>query len=144
AVVPVAVGSAVAVHFDSFVWVRALLALVVSLALQVGANYANDYSDGVRGTDDKRVGRLRLVATGVKPAALVKKAAFASCGGAAVCGAVLALLASLWLLLLGAVCFAAAWFYTGGSKPYGYRGLGELSVFVFFGVVAVMGTAFVQ
>lgn len=144
AVVPVLAGSAVAAHYGSFVWDRAFLALVVSLALQIGVNYANDYSDGIRGTDEVRVGPLRLTATGTKPAAAVKRAAFLSFGIAMVCGAVLALLASPWMLAVGAVSVLAAWFYTGGKHPYGYRGLGELSVFVFFGVVAVMGTAFVQ
>lgn len=144
AVVPVAVGTAVAMHYGGFAWDRALLALVVSLALQVGVNYANDYSDGVRGADEVRVGPLRLTATGTKPAAAVKRAAFLAFGVAMVCGALLAVLSSPWMLAVGAVSVLAAWFYTGGSKPYGYRGLGELSVFVFFGLVAVVGTTFVQ
>jgi 1,4-dihydroxy-2-naphthoate octaprenyltransferase len=123
---------------------RALLALVVALALQVGVNYANDYSDGVRGTDADRVGPLRLVGSGTASPASVKAAAFACFGVAAVAGLVLALLTTWWLLLVGAVAIAAAWAYTGTSRPYGYRGLGEVSVFVFFGLVAVAGTAYVQ
>ncbi len=122
---------------------RALLALVVSVALQVGVNYANDYSDGVRGTDDDRVGPLRLVGSGTASPAAVKRAAFAALGVAAVAGLVLAALASWWLLVVGALAVAAAWFYTGGASPYGYLGLGEVVVFVFFGLVAVVGTVFV-
>jgi 1,4-dihydroxy-2-naphthoate octaprenyltransferase len=144
AIVPVLIGTAVAIHEGDALWVRAALALVVSLALQIGVNYANDYSDGIRGTDEVRVGPLRLVATGTKPAVAVKRAAFLSFGVAMVAGAVLAVIASPWMLAVGAVSVLAAWFYTGGKHPYGYRGFGELSVFVFFGLVAVMGTAFVQ
>ena len=123
---------------------RALLALVVALALQVGVNYANDYSDGVRGTDADRVGPLRLVGSGTATPAAVKRAALLAFGVAAVAGLVLALLTTLWLVAVGAACIAAAWGYTGTSRPYGYRGLGEVSVFVFFGLVAVTGTAYVQ
>jgi 1,4-dihydroxy-2-naphthoate octaprenyltransferase len=115
----------------------------VSLALQVAVNYANDYSDGVRGTDDKRVGPLRLVGSGAKTASAVKRAAFLSFGVAAIFGLILALLTSLWLLVVGVLCILAGWFYTGGKKPYGYFGLGEVFVFVFFGVVATTGTTFV-
>jgi 1,4-dihydroxy-2-naphthoate octaprenyltransferase len=115
----------------------------VSLALQVAVNYANDYSDGLRGTDDKRVGPLRLVGSGVKTASAVKRAAFLSFGVAAIFGLILALLTSLWLLVVGVLCILAGWFYTGGKKPYGYFGLGEVFVFVFFGVVATTGTTFV-
>jgi 1,4-dihydroxy-2-naphthoate octaprenyltransferase len=115
----------------------------VSLALQVAVNYANDYSDGVRGTDDKRVGPLRLVGSGAKTASAVKRAAFLSFGVAALFGLILALLTSLWLLVVGVLCILAGWFYTGGKKPYGYFGLGEVFVFVFFGVVATTGTTFV-
>ncbi len=127
----------------SVTWWRVAVAAVVSLALQVGVNYANDYSDGVRGTDDARVGPLRLVASGVKPAAAVKRAAFMAFGVAAVAGLALAATTSWWLLLVGAAAIAAAWFYTGGPRPYGYAGLGELFVFVFFGLVATLGTTYV-
>ncbi|MEO5679053.1 MAG: 1,4-dihydroxy-2-naphthoate polyprenyltransferase [Acidimicrobiales bacterium] len=144
AVVPVVVGVGVAVHEHGAVWWKALLALVVSLALQVGVNYANDYSDGVRGTDDARVGPARLVGGGLKPAAAVKRAALISFAGAAAAGLVLTFTTSLWLLPVGAAAVLAAWFYTGGPRPYGYAGLGELFVFVFFGVVATAGAAFVQ
>jgi 1,4-dihydroxy-2-naphthoate octaprenyltransferase len=123
---------------------RALLALLVSLALQVGVNYANDYSDGVRGTDADRVGPTRLVAAGLATASAVRSAALVCFTLAAAAGLVLAALTTWWLLAVGAVAIAAAWFYTGGSKPYGYRALGEVSVFVFFGVVAVVGTSYVQ
>ena len=144
AVVPVAVGTGVALHEGQAVWWKALLALVVSLALQVGVNYANDYSDGVRGTDDARVGPPRLVGGGLKPPAAVKRAAFLAFGVAAGAGLVLTFTTSLWLLPVGAAAVLAGWFYTGGPKPYGYAGLGELFVFVFFGVVATAGAAFVQ
>jgi 1,4-dihydroxy-2-naphthoate octaprenyltransferase len=144
AVVPVAVGTGVALREGQAVWWKALLALVVSLALQVGVNYANDYSDGVRGTDDARVGPPRLVGGGMKPAAAVKRAAFLAFGIAAAAGLVVTFTTSLWLLPVGAAAVLAAWFYTGGPRPYGYAGLGELFVFVFFGVVATAGAAFVQ
>jgi 1,4-dihydroxy-2-naphthoate octaprenyltransferase len=144
AVAPVLAGTAVAAHEDAAVWWKALLALVVALALQVGVNYANDYSDGVRGTDADRVGPLRLVGSGVADAAAVKRAAFLAFGVAAVAGLVLALTSAWWLVLVGAVAVAAAWYYTGGRSPYGYRGLGEVMVFVFFGLVAVVGTTYVQ
>jgi len=144
AVSPVLAGTAVAVDLDQAVWWKAALALVVALALQVAVNYANDYSDGVRGTDADRVGPLRLVGSGVASPAAVKAAAFAAFGVAMVAGLVLALATAWWLLLVGAVCIVAAWFYTGGSRPYGYRGLGEVMVFVFFGLVAVCGTTYVQ
>ena len=144
AVSPVLAGTAVAAHVDEAVWWRAALALVVSLALQVGVNYANDYSDGIRGTDDDRVGPMRLVGSGAAAAPHVKRAAFLAFGVAAVAGLVLAAATAWWLVAVGAVCVAAAWFYTGGSKPYGYLGLGEVMVFVFFGLVAVVGTTYVQ
>ena len=118
-------------------------ALIVSLSLQVAVNYANDYSDGVRGTDRQRVGPMRLVGSGSKSAKAVKLAAFNAFGVAALFGFVLAATTSWWLLLVGVACFAAGWFYTGGSKPYGYYGFGELFVFIFFGVVATTGTTFV-
>jgi len=124
---------------------RALLALVVSLALQVGVNYANDYSDGIRGTDDARVGPVRLVGQGLAPARRVRLAAFASFGVAALAGLALVLLTQAWwLVVVGLAAIVAAWFYTGGPRPYGYAGLGEVFVFVFFGLVAVMGSTYVQ
>lgn len=144
AVVPVAVGTGLAVGEGHPVWWRAALALFVSLALQVGVNYANDYSDGVKGTDADRVGPLRLVGSGVKPARQVLAAAMASFALAAVAGLALAAVTSWWLLLVGVAAIAAGWGYTGGSRPYGYRALGEVSVFVFFGLVAVLGTVYVQ
>ena len=147
AVVPVAVGAGVAAGAgDSFgdgvVWWRVVGALVVSLLLQVGVNYANDYSDGVRGTDDVRVGPMRLVATGTASAGAVKRAALLTCLVAALVGLALAAATSWWLILVGAVAILAAWGYTGGPKPYGYLGLGELFVFVFFGLVATVGTTY--
>ena len=144
AVAPVLAGSGAAVFADSFVWWKALLALGVSLALQVGVNYANDYSDGIKGTDDDRVGPLRLVGSGLVPARSVRNAALLFLGVGAALGFVLAATSSWWLLLIGAAALGAAWTYTGGPSPYGYRALGEISVFVFFGLVAVLGTAYVQ
>jgi 1,4-dihydroxy-2-naphthoate octaprenyltransferase len=145
AVAPVAVGTGAAVGLGATEPVRALLALVVALALQVGVNYANDYSDGVRGTDTDRVGPLRLVGSGVAAPAAVRNAALAALGVAAVTGFVLvALSGSWWLLLVGAAAVVAAWTYTGGRRPYGYAGLGEVFVFVFFGLVAVLGTTWTQ
>jgi 1,4-dihydroxy-2-naphthoate octaprenyltransferase len=120
-----------------------VLAGVVSLALQVGVNYANDYSDGVKGTDAVRVGPLRLVGSGAAKASHVKQAAFLMFGIAACAGLALALMTSLWLLLVGATAILAAWTYTGGPRPYGYAGWGEVFVFVYFGVVATIGTEFV-
>ena len=137
-------GTGVAAYLDQAVWWKALLALVVSLALQVGVNYANDYSDGIRGTDEDRVGPLRLAGSGAAPARSVKLAAFACFGVAAVVGLVLAATTSWWLVAVGLLCIVAAWFYTGGKNPYGYNALGEVMVFVFFGLVAVMGTTYVQ
>jgi 1,4-dihydroxy-2-naphthoate octaprenyltransferase len=125
-------------------WVRALLALVVALALQIGVNYANDYSDGIRGTDAARVGPMRLVGSGAAAPSAVRTAALVSFAVAGVAGLTLiALAGQWWLLALGAACLAAAWYYTGGTRPYGYAGLGELAVFVFFGLVAVLGTQYV-
>ena len=144
AVSPVLAGTGVAAYVDEAVWWKALLALVVSLALQVAVNYANDYSDGVRGTDADRVGPMRLVGSGVAEPRAVKRAAFLAFGVAAVAGLVLAATTAWWLVAVGAVSVVAAWFYTGGSKPYGYLGLGEVMVFVFFGLVAVVGTTYVQ
>ncbi len=125
-------------------WWCALGALLVALAIQIGTNYANDYSDGIRGTDDVRVGPLRLVASGLASPAAVKRAALVSFGVAGVAGLALASVTSWWILLVGAACLAAGWFYTGGPRPYGYAGLGELFVFVFFGLVATVGTYYVQ
>jgi 1,4-dihydroxy-2-naphthoate polyprenyltransferase len=144
AIVPVLIGSGVAAGFSEFVWWRALLALVVALALQIGVNFANDYSDGVRGADERRVGPVRLVAAGLAPPRQVLAAALGSFAVAGAAGLVLAAVTSWWLLAVGAGCIAAAWFYTGGPKPYGYSGFGEVFVFACFGVVAVAGTAYVQ
>lgn len=150
-VVPVAVGVGVAANYvatDSawyghISWWRVAIAFVVGLALQVGVNYANDYSDGIRGTDADRVGPLRLTASAAVPAKQVRHAAFICFGIAAAGGLGLAISISYWLLLVGVASIASAWFYTGGRSPYGYRGLGDIAVFVFFGLVAVMGTAYV-
>ena len=144
AVSPVLAGTAVALWEREAVWWKALLALAVSLLLQVGVNYANDYSDGIRGTDDARVGPLRLVGSGVASPRSVKLAAFAALGVAGLVGLVLAATTAWWLVAVGLLCILAAWFYTGGSRPYGYMGLGEVMVFVFFGLVAVVGTTYVQ
>jgi len=147
AVVPVAVGAACAAGAgasfgDGVVWWRVGGALVVSLLLQIGVNYANDYSDGVKGTDDVRIGPMRLVATGTASPAAVKRAAMATLLLAALVGLALAAATSWWLIAVGAVAILAAWGYTGGPKPYGYLGLGELFVFVFFGLVATAGTTY--
>ncbi len=144
AVAPVLAGSGAAAYADSFIWWKALLALGVSLALQIGVNYANDYSDGVKGTDDNRVGPLRLVGSGLASPTAVKRAAFAFLGLGGAFGFALAATSSWWILLVGVAAIFAAWTYTGGSNPYGYRALGEVSVFVFFGLVAVIGTTYVQ
>jgi 1,4-dihydroxy-2-naphthoate polyprenyltransferase len=144
-VAPVLVGAGAAAAIDGFSWWASLLSLVVALALQVGVNYANDYSDGIRGTDAARVGPLRLVGSGVATAASVRTAALTCFAVAGVAGLVLvALTGHWWLLAVGAACIAGAWFYTGGSRPYGYSGWGEVAVFVFFGLVAVLGTEYVQ
>lgn len=144
AVVPVAVGAVCGslLSAQSVDSALVLLALVVSLALQVGVNYANDYSDGVRGTDKNRVGPLRLVASGLAEPAAVKRAAFAMFAVAALAGLVIAANTSWWLIVLGAASIAAAWLYTGGPRPYGYAGFGELFVFTFFGLVATVGTTY--
>jgi 1,4-dihydroxy-2-naphthoate octaprenyltransferase len=144
AIVPVAVGSGVAAGYREFAGWRAVLALVVALALQVGVNYANDYSDGIRGTDEQRVGPVRLVASGLAAPRQVLSAALVSFVAAGLAGLVLAAAVSWWLLVFGAAAIAAAWFYSGGNRPYGYRALGEVSVFTFFGVGAVVGTAYVE
>jgi 1,4-dihydroxy-2-naphthoate octaprenyltransferase len=144
-IAPVIVGAGAAGAVGEFNWWASLLALVVALALQVGVNYANDYSDGIRGTDDARVGPLRLVASGVASAVAVRTAAFLCFGVAGVAGLVLvALTGHWWLISIGVLSVAAAWFYTGGPKPYGYSGWGEVAVFAFFGPVAVLGTLYVQ
>jgi 1,4-dihydroxy-2-naphthoate octaprenyltransferase len=124
--------------------IPALLALSVSLSLQIGVNYANDYSDGIRGTDDDRIGPLRITASGLASPRAVRNAAFISFAIAAVAGLVLAAMTTWWLIAVGALAIAAAWGYTGGTNPYGYLGLGELFVFVFFGLVATMGSYYVQ
>ena len=143
---PVLAGTGAAVAADSFRPGHALLALVVALALQVGVNYANDYSDGIRGTDSaERVGPQRLVGSGAAAAHVVRRAAFLCFGIGAMAGLVLVLLTQQWwLLLVGVASVLAAWYYTGGKRPYGYLGLGEVFVFVFFGLVAVCGTTYVQ
>ncbi len=143
-IAPVLVGWGAAAAIGTSHWARVLLALVVALALQIGVNYANDYSDGIRGTDAVRVGPMRLVGSGAAAPTAVRAAALASFAIAAVAGLVLvALTRQWWLLALGAACIAGAWFYTGGPRPYGYTGLGELAVFVFFGLAAVLGTQYV-
>jgi 1,4-dihydroxy-2-naphthoate octaprenyltransferase len=145
AAAPVLVGTGAAAQVDSAHLGRALLALGVALALQVGVNYANDYSDGVRGTDTERVGPLRLTASGTARPRTVKLAAFAAFGVAGLLGlGLVALTGQWWLLAVGVVCVLAAWYYTGGKRPYGYAGLGEVGVFVFFGLVAVLGTTYTQ
>jgi 1,4-dihydroxy-2-naphthoate polyprenyltransferase len=147
AIVPVAVGTAVAWWWlgeHHLEWWRAGAALVVAFGVQVGTNYANDYSDGVRGTDEVRVGPIRLVASGQATPRAVATASIIAFGVAGVAGLLLAAYTSWWLLAVGAACIAAGWLYTGGPKPYGYMGLGELFVFAFFGVVATGGSAYVQ
>ena len=143
-VVPVIVGTACAVGEGGIIVWRALAAMVVALAIQVGTNYQNDYADGVRGTDSQRVGPVRLVASGLATPSEVRKAALVSMLVAAAAGLALAIAVSPWLLVVGAASFLAGYFYTGGPKPYGYLGFGELFVFVFFGLVATIGSAYVQ
>jgi 1,4-dihydroxy-2-naphthoate octaprenyltransferase len=146
AIVPVAVGTAVGRLGapGGVVWWRAVCAAAVALAIQVGTNYANDYSDGVRGSDATRVGPLRLTSSGLATPGQVRAAALIAFGVAGVAGLALAAAVSWWLLAVGLACFAAGWFYTGGPKPYGYLGFGELFVFAFFGLVATAGSAYVQ
>jgi 1,4-dihydroxy-2-naphthoate octaprenyltransferase len=144
AVAPVIAGTGAAAWLDGAVWWKALLAFVVAVALIIGVNYANDYSDGIRGTDDVRAGPLRLVGSKLASPRAVLTAAIVSLTVGAVVGLVLAVASAPWLIAVGAVCIAGAWLYTGGSKPYGYIGLGEVAVFVFFGLVAVLGTQYTQ
>ena len=138
------VGVATALAGSDWNWFRAALALKVGVWLQIGVNYANDYSDGVKGSDDNRIGPTRLVASGLATAAQVKRAAFISFGIASIAGIWLSLLSSPWLIVVGVAAIAAAWGYTGGKNPYGYSGLGEVSVFIFFGLTATVGTYFAQ
>jgi 1,4-dihydroxy-2-naphthoate octaprenyltransferase len=145
AVAPVIIGTAAAYDLDALHWGRAVLAALVALLLQIGVNYANDYSDGIRGTDEVRVGPLRLVGSGVATPKHVKMAAFTALGLAMVAGLALVVLSQAWwLLLVGAGAVLAAWGYTGGKNPYGYMGLGDIFVFFFFGPVATLGTTFTQ
>jgi len=142
AIAPVVVATALA--GSDWNWFRAVLALKVGVWLQIGVNYANDYSDGVKGSDDNRIGPTRLVASGLATAAQVKRAAFISFGFASIAGLWLSLLTSPWLILIGIAAIAAAWGYTGGKHPYGYSGWGEVSVFVFFGLIATVGAYYTQ
>lgn len=144
AISPVIAGTGAAAWLGGAVWWKALLALVVAVAMIIGVNYANDYSDGIRGTDDVRAGPLRLVGSRLATPRSVLTAALVSFGVAGAAGLALALVSAPWLIVVGGVCIAGAWLYTGGSKPYGYLGLGEVAVFVFFGLVAVLGTQYVQ
>ncbi len=145
AIAPVFIGtSLVTAEGQGINWINALLALGVGLLLQIAVNYSNDYSDGIRGTDDSRVGPVRLVASGLKTPQQVKRAAFISYFLAALCGLILSIRTSPVLILIGAIAIIAGWTYTGGRKPYGYSGFGEFSVFVFFGLVATMGSYFAQ
>jgi 1,4-dihydroxy-2-naphthoate polyprenyltransferase len=144
AVAPVIAGTGAAAWLHSVVWWKALLALLVAVTMIIGVNFANDYSDGIRGTDDERAGPLRLVGSRLAAPRSVLAAAAVSMAIAAAAGVVLALASAPWLMGVGVACIAGAWLYTGGSRPYGYRGLGEVAVFVFFGLVAVLGTQYVQ
>ncbi|ORB79380.1 1,4-dihydroxy-2-naphthoate polyprenyltransferase [Mycobacterium timonense] len=144
ALAPVVAGTGAAAWLHAAVWWKALLALVVAVAMTVGVNYANDYSDGIRGTDDDRAGPVRLVGSRLAAPRAVLGAAIVSLTVGAIAGLVLALSSAPWLIAVGAACIAGAWLYTGGSKPYGYTGFGEVAVFVFFGLVAVLGTEYTQ
>ncbi|MDQ0241345.1 1,4-dihydroxy-2-naphthoate polyprenyltransferase [Arthrobacter bambusae] len=145
AIAPVLIGTAAAYELQSFRLLNAILAALVALLLQIGVNYANDYSDGIRGTDEDRVGPLRLVGSGAARPDHVKWAAFGAFGLAMIFGLVLVIITqSWWLILVGIGCVLAAWGYTGGKNPYGYLGLGDLFVFVFFGLVATLGTTYTQ
>jgi 1,4-dihydroxy-2-naphthoate octaprenyltransferase len=144
AIAPVIAGTGAAAWLDAAVWWKALLALTVAVALIIGVNFANDYSDGIRGTDDDRTGPLRLVGSRLATPRAVLAAAITALSVGALAGLALALVSAPWLLAVGAACIAGAWLYTGGSRPYGYAGLGEVAVFVFFGLVAVLGTQYTQ
>lgn len=145
AVAPVLVGAALAYTDDALDVGLSVLAAIVALSLQIGVNYSNDYSDGIRGTDEVRIGPTRLVGQGLASASSVRRAAFAAFGAAACAGAVIVWLSGHWVLLIvGFLAIVSAWYYTGGENPYGYLGLGELFVFIWFGLVAVNGTLFVQ
>jgi 1,4-dihydroxy-2-naphthoate polyprenyltransferase len=144
AIAPVIAGTGGAAWLHAACWWKAALALLVAVAMIIGVNYANDYSDGIRGTDDVRAGPLRLVGSKLAAPRAVLTAAVVSLGVAATAGVVLAWFSAPWLIAVGALCIAGAWLYTGGSKPYGYLGLGEVAVFVFFGLVAVLGTQYTQ
>ncbi len=144
AIAPVIAGTGGAAWLDAACWWKALLALLVAVAMIIGVNYANDYSDGIRGTDDVRAGPLRLVGSKLAAPRAVLSAALMSLALAAAAGVALAWFSAPWLIVVGALCIAGAWLYTGGSKPYGYFGLGEVAVFVFFGLVAVLGTQYTQ
>ncbi len=145
AIAPVAIGAGLAARLDSFMFNRVVLALIVALALQIGVNFSNDYSDGIKGTDEVRIGPVRLVGQKLAEPNHVKVAAFLCYFVAMAAGFGLVLMTSQWwLMLVGIACVAAAWFYTGGQRPYGYIGLGEVFVFIFFGLVPVIGTVYVQ
>jgi 1,4-dihydroxy-2-naphthoate octaprenyltransferase len=146
AISPVLVGTAIATHrhFGGISYLRMFLCLIVAISLQVGVNYANDYSDGIKGTDDKRVGPIRLVGSKLVKPKYVKYAAFVSGIIAAAAGLALAFLTSFWFIPVGLICLVAGWGYTGGPKPYGYMAMGELSVLIFFGFVATMGSSYAQ
>jgi 1,4-dihydroxy-2-naphthoate octaprenyltransferase len=144
AIAPVIAGTGGAAWLHSAVWWKALLALAVAVALIIGVNFANDYSDGIRGTDDNRAGPLRLVGSRLAAPRSVLAVALTSLAVGAAAGLALALTSAPWLIAVGALCIAGAWLYTGGSKPYGYAGYGEVAVFLFFGLVAVLGTQFTQ
>jgi 1,4-dihydroxy-2-naphthoate polyprenyltransferase len=144
AIAPVIAGTGGAAWLHSAVWWKALLALAVAVALIIGVNFANDYSDGIRGTDDNRAGPLRLVGSRLAAPRSVLAVALTSLAVGAAAGLALALTSAPWLIAIGALCIAGAWLYTGGSKPYGYAGFGEVAVFLFFGLVAVLGTQFTQ
>jgi len=145
ALAPIAVGTGIAIGAGAFNWLRAALALVVAISLQIAVNYSNDYSDGIRGTDHIRVGPVRLVGQNLARPHEVKRAAFVFFALAMISGTILVILTTQWwLFAVGAASITAAWFYTGGSRPYGYAGFGELFVFIFFGIVPVMGTVYVQ
>lgn len=141
AISPVLIGTSYA---EQITWINAALALIVALFLQIAVNYANDYSDGIKGTDQNRIGPIRLVASGLASAVAVRNAAYISFLIAAIAGSILSFNTSMWLFIIGGISILAAWGYTGGKKPYGYIGLGELSVFVFFGLVATIGSYYIQ